>query len=260
MTKTIIIGETEFPVHDNMDSRPFTRVKGLSEGSPYTIFSEDYHGPFTAVQDDLSDMPRPFGLQKVETATGKKNSYIVFDDAHHPGGKVIDRDGKVVATTDTWIAAYMVALALNKQPKSITDGMLAGLSPSHGLSRRTGADKFAFWCIRVQMVDIATKENRGKSFMCPFYERYEPPQFTKTPMSALRFRGHSEAMRMIDLVKNEILSLPEVQKQLENRRAKAIDGAMEPDWDSMQPVMVKYAYNVIKSSDASVSTSDQTES
>ena len=259
MTKTIIIGETEFPVHDNMDSRPFTRVKGLSEGVPYTIFSEGYHGPFTAVQDDLSDMPRPFGLQKVDTATGKKNSYIVFDDAHHPGGKVIDRDGKVVATTDTWIAAYVTALALNKQPKGITDGMLVGLSPSHGLSRRTRDDRFAFWCIRVQMVDIATKEDRGKSFVCPFYERYEPPQLTKTPVSALRFKGHSEAMRVIDLIKNEILSLPEVQKQRENRRAKAIDGAMEPDWDSMQPVMVKYAYNVIKSSCASVSTSDQTE-
>jgi hypothetical protein len=66
-------------------------------------------------------------------------------------------------------------------------------------------------------------------------------------------------MCVIDLIKNEILSLPEVQKRLENRREKAIDGAMEPDWDSMQPVMVKYAYNVIKSSHASVSTSDMSE-
>lgn len=252
MTETIVIGETEFPVHDSMNSRPFTRVKGLSEGSPYTIFSENYHGPFTAVQDDLADMPRPFGLQKVETATGKKNSYIVFEDAHHPGGKVIDRDGKVVATADTWIAAYMIAITLNKQPKSITDGMLVGLTPSHGLSRRTSDDKFAFWCIQVQYVDIATKDKRSKSFVCPFYERYEPPQLTKSPISALRFSGHSEAMSVINLIMNEILPLPEVQKLIEDRRARAIAGSMEPDWSTMHPVMVKYAYNVIKYGHVSV--------
>ena len=244
MTDKVIIGGTEFPVACEVDGMPAHRVEPGEYIDGYTVLNESFTGPFKDVDDDGNPIPGAFRSEPVDTAKGKKLSKTILDSLHHPGGKVVDSEGKLVCTTPDWHAATMISISLNQQPKSIPEGMNLGLSQFHGLTKTSPDDDFSFWCIRVPVLCVkedGTKVLHRYGYVAPFYARYEMPMMMRCPLSALRFSGHGSAMKVLDMIRNDLIpKLTPVQRNFFVRHGKWMH-----DWDNAKPVQVKFAYNVI---------------
>ena len=240
MTDTIVIGGTEFPIKTTVDGRSCTRMPHLSDIISYDVFGRLYKGPFTATLETGEPVPSYCHIDTVDTKEGVKRSFLLYDDVDDERTCYIkDSNGRVVAVARSIFAAWQMAHALNKQPTNIKEGSLLGISPCSGTVRKTPEDRFAFWCIQIEPIEIEAYRNvepLKPSYVQPIKYRYrECPSMTNNPMSALRFKGCGGAKLAIKTILEEILPTTNAESNMRKRW----------NWESMKPVMVKFAYNVV---------------
>lgn len=246
--EVIIVGDEELPERDTVDGRPCTRVKYNERANVYNTFHDRFIGPFHAVTDDMHELPPLTDRQLVKHNSIKTVSNIVYDDIDHTGGKVVDSRGRVVCDSSTWLAAKSIALMLNAMPEGIREGSALGMLEYHGMSRHVKEDKFAFWCIQVPFVELKENDLKKISHMCyvaPFKWLHAYPPVINNPMSALRFSGHSAALKVLEYIKSDVLEIPSVRQMLtKNVELVKKSGGTYPLWEDARPVLVKFAYNV----------------
>lgn len=239
MTDTIVIGRTKFPTKTTVDGRPCTRSKCPEDYTVYDQFGRLYKGPFMAVKADGTPVPDLNRLDRVQTEDGEKTSFIHFDDIGDENECYIkDSTGRVVAVAQSYAAAKQIMCALNQMPVHSKVSFLLGMYDGHSLDHYTKEDRFAFWCIQL---DPNTDDEVGKTlhrgYVMPLKWMFlEAPVHSRNPMSALRFRGVGSAMKAIELIQKVVL--PSVKPESKTLKVWK--------WDEMKPVMVKYAYNVVK--------------
>jgi len=252
--KTIVVDGKTIPATTVVDGRSATRLEPGKTVDIYSLFHDEYKGPFYPTDDDGSALLPLIGKEEVD---GTKLT-VVFDGINHPDGRVLDSNGKLVAKTSTWQAARMVSVALNKQPYSCLDGLRTGLSPFHGLSKHEDDNKFGFWCIQVPMVDAEHFNEPNAlvlrhNYVSPFFYRWDEPMLGRNPMQAIRFRTKKGASKLLEDIRKTIASDPKIIARVEERinrhlKQKAQEGLIalaRPNWDAAVPVRVNFSYNVI---------------
>lgn len=244
--KTIIVGGTEFPVETTINGEEVTLLNSIEDGDLFSEFSSLYTGPFHAEDFYGNIIPQAYTSKLVKTSDGKRSVLARRKSCDNKAGYVVDSTCNVVVQTKTWKEASAISVMLNRMPKSMVEGYRIGISPGHGIAK-TNKDDFSFWAVSIpKLCHKDMKTVVGRSFVIPMWNRYELPGLSKNPMTALRFKGHGSANAFCEFIKNELLTIDSVKTRLDRQSEKMVKNGVDvPDWNSLTPVMIKYAYNVI---------------
>ena len=245
--KTIIVGGTEFPVETTINGEEVTLLNSVEEGDLFREFSSLYTGPFHAEDFDGNVIPMAYTSKLVIEANGNKHQVLARrKSCDNKDGFVVDSKGTVVVQTRTWKEASAISVMLNRMPRSMMEGYRIGISPGHGITK-IKKDDLTFWAVYIPKLSHEDmKTVVGRSFVMPMWNRYELPGLSRNPMTALRFKGHGSANAFCEFIKNELLTIDSVKTRLDRQSAKMVKNGVDvPDWNSLTPVMIKYAYNVI---------------
>ena len=247
MEKTIIEEGTKIPVETTINGEEVTLLNSVEDGDLFSEFSSLYTGPFHAEDFDGNAIPAPYTSKLVvDSENGKRQVLARRKSCDNKDGYVVDSKGTIVVQTRTWKEAFAISVMLNRMPKSMVEGYRIGISPGHGITK-IKKDDLSFWAVSIPKLshkDMTTVV--GRSFVMPLWNRYELPGLSKNPMTALRFKGHGSANAFCEFIKNELLTIDSVKTRLSKQSAKMVENGVDvPDWNSLTPVMIKYAYNVI---------------
>ena len=241
---TVTIRGKEYPIQTNEQGREFIELEALSDGGTlYDLMHMTFKGPFKATTTQGELIP-PFMefIGSLDEQNGS-NIRLYVDSSPMNGAMVVDSTGAVVANDISYIAARTIANALNKQPEGYRDAMATGLLPGKTMGRHVKESKFMFWTVSIKLA--GEREGLGVGYLAPLDNRYETPAVCSSPMSSIRFRSKQGAERYIELVND-------IKKNYRQIVYDRKGNEKEPsylkvwNWDSMEPVLIQFAYNVLK--------------
>ena len=250
---TVTIRGKEYPIKTSESGREFIELDSLSDGGTlYDVTHTAFKGPFKAQSVDGGTLP-PFCEWKMGDG-GKVVIRLYIDPTPMHGARVVDAEGNIVANDIGFIAAYAIANALNKQPEGLKDGFETGMTCNGGMNRHLKENKFMFWTVTIKSVEYNPLYSQADGsryihsrvgYLSSLNNRYEPPAICSSPMSAIRFRSRQLALRFIEIVNDIKKNCVQIVHDVESNE-KEPNYIKRWDWDSMEPVLIQFAYNVLK--------------
>lgn len=264
MTTTITLNGVDRPVVKIKDGRRLVAYKSLAHGATIEdLVSDKFVGPFYAIDDHctrvrIGKVLRIMDLNKEAQEQFQKEypkyNYIMdIGNIDESICRVVDSKGKVFCDKVGELEAAAIVNALNKQPKGIKDAINLGMGPGAGFHKHAYEDAFSFWCIRIHRSKKFTNEGYSVGYITPMWERYDLPSvMALSPMGALRFKSKSGANLVITEINKiiENLSITDDELTLHGMTHDPDDTRRIYyygwDWSTMEPALVKFAYNVVK--------------
>lgn len=241
---TVTIRGKEYPIKTSESGRAFIELDSPSDGGTlYDVVHTAFKGPFKAQSIDGKPLP-PFCEWKMGDG-GKVAIRLYIENMPMYLARVVDAEGDIVASDISCIAAYAIANALNKQPEGFKDGFETGMSRNSWRNRHLKENQFMFWTVMIKSVDYNPLDHSRVGYLSALVNRYEPPAIFSSPMSAIRFRSMQGALRFIEIVNDIKKNCVQIIHDIEGNE-KEPRHIKRWDWDSMKPVLIQYAYNVLK--------------
>ncbi len=241
---TVTIRGKEYPIKTNEQGREFIELEALSDGGTlYDVMHMAFEGPFQAQTIHGEPLP-PFCEWKMDDS-GKVDIRLYIDPSPMHGARVLDAEGKIVANDVSHIAAYAIANALNKQPEGFKDGFETGMVCGGGMNRHLKENRFMFWTVIIKSAAYNPLDHSRVGYLSSLSNRYETPAICSSPMSAIRFRSKQAAQRFIEIVNDIKKNCVQVVHYVKGTE-KEPSYIKRWDWDSMEPVLIQFAYNVIR--------------
>ena len=241
---TVTIRGKEYPVKTSESGREFIELDSLSDGGTlYDVMHTAFKGPFKAQSIDGKPLPPYCEWKLSDSGSGVLRLYL--DSTRSYIARVVDADGDVVACDISYIAAYAIANALNKQPEGFRDGLETGLTCNSGMNRHLKENKFMFWTVMIKAADYNPLDHSRVGYLSSLTNRYETPAICSSPMSAIRFRSKQTAQRFIEIVNDIKKNCVQIVYDIEGNE-KEPSYLKRWDWDSLEPVLIQFAYNVLR--------------
>lgn len=264
MATKVTINGVDRPIVKIKDGRRFVAYKSLGHGATIEdLVSDKFVGPFYAMDTNgnRAHMGKVFRINclneeervQFQKEYPKYNCIMDIGTTNESICRVVDSNGKVFCDKVGELEAVAIVNALNKQPKGIIDAINLGMAPGAGFNKHAYEDAFAFWCIRIYRSKKFTNEGYSVGYIPPMWERYDLPSvMALSPMGALRFKSKSGANLVITEINKIIKNLSLTDDELtvhgmtrdpdDIRRVYCYGW----DWNTMEPALVKFAYNVVK--------------
>ena len=240
----VTIRGKEYPVKTSESGREFIELDSLSDGGTlYDVMHTAFKGPFKAQTIDGKPLPPYCEWKLSDSGSGVLRLYI--DSTRANIARVVDAEGVVVACDINYIAAYAIANALNKQPEGFKDGFETGLTCNSGMNRHLKENRFMFWTVMIKSVEYNPLDHSRVGYLSSLTNRYETPAVCSSPMSAIRFRSKQTAQRFIEIVNDIKKNCVQIVYDIEGNE-KEPSYIKRWDWDSLEPVLIQFAYNVLK--------------
>ena len=113
------------------------------------------------------------------------------------------------------------------------------------MNRHLKVSRFMFWTVMIKAADYNPLDHSRVGYLSSLTNRYETPAICSSPMSAIRFRSKQTAQRFIEIVNDIKKNCVQIVYDIEGNE-KEPSYLKRWDWDSMEPVLIQFAYNVLK--------------